>query len=668
VHVDTLVLADATGARIAGFMRVPESGAARAHLRADSLPLADFGTLAQLPAALAGRASFDLDVTGTRLAPVMAMTAGANGLTYGTYTAEAIKLRGAYDRARAELQGQLLRGGRSAFDANVEYPIALTLFSASSTGDSVRGRLHADSVDLALIQAIAPSVRNAAGRMAVDLAISGKPDHPHVGGAITLHDGALEVPDAGLRIASIEGRVSVDAARDSLSIDQLRWTTPVNGGSGSLRGSVVFRDIANPRLDLRLDGHALRAVDRRNIARLDVSTGQAGLTLAGTLASARMTGALKVDRGTIYIPELIGKQLEDLSESDFASLFDTTDVRYRSLMPRAPSKLVAHLRLDGVSVNIGDDVWLRSKEANIKLGGSLSVTRAKDERESGRSVLARDDQADTERYVLALSGSLSADRGTYALMLGPALQRQFQVQSGRITFFGTPDFNPEIDVTALYNVKQTNRADIGVQARIFGNFYPAPALSLTSSDASIASSDLVSYLVMGRPSAELNNSNDPTLRRAADLLLPSLGAFGSQQLGAQFGSFLDMFQIQSGTLGDQTDTQGGVGNVLRTTRLGAEKQISDRLFLSLSTGLCALNFSQSASGSPDPNAGLKGFTDALEGKLEYRLPVAAPDRFALRIGREPAARDLRCGATSNVRGFVPTPQQLGISLFRSWSF
>jgi translocation and assembly module TamB len=671
VHVDTLVLADVTGggggARIAGFVRVPESGAARVHLRGDSLPLADFGTLAQLPAALAGRAGFDLDVTGTRLAPVISMTADVGALTYGAYSAEAIKLRGAYDRARADLQAQLMRGGRSVLDANVEYPIALTLFSARATGDSLRGRLHADSVDLALIQALAPSVRAAAGRMAVDLAISGRPDHPHVGGGITLHDGALEVPDAGLRLAAIEGKVSVNATRDSLSIDQLRWTTPVNGGTGSLRGSVVFRDFANPRLDLRLDANALRAVDKRNIARLDVSTGQSGLTLAGTFANATMTGALKVDRGTIYIPELIGKQLEDLSESDFAALFDTTDVRYRSLLPKAPSKLVAHLRLDGVSVNLGDDVWLRSKEANIKLGGSLSVTRARDDRETGRSVLARGDQADNERYVLALSGSLSADRGTYALAAGP-VQRQFQVQSGRITFFGTPDFNPEIDVTALYNVKQTKRADIAVQARIFGNFYPAPALTLSSSDPTIGSSDLVSYLVIGRPSAELNNSDDPSLRKAVDAILPSLGAYGSQQLGAQFGSFVDMFQIQSGSLGDQATSQYDVGNLLRTTRLGAEKQISDRLFLSVSTGLCALGLSQNGNGG-DANGGLKpSFADAIEGKLEYRLPVAAPDQFALRLGREPAAGALRCGATSNVRGFVPTPQQFGISLFRSWSF
>ena len=97
--------------------------------------------------------------------------------------------------------------------------------------------------------------------------------------------------------------------------------------------------------------------------------------------------------------------------------------------------------------------------------------------------------------------------------------------------------------------------------------------------------------------------------------------------------------------------------------MGGEKQISDRLFLSFSTGLCFAN-----QTGEDPNGGLKGFGNAIEGKLEYRFPLTAPERFSLRAGREPPASALRCGANTNVRGFVQTPQQWGVSLLRSWSF
>ena len=103
--------------------------------------------------------------------------------------------------------------------------------------------------------------------------------------------------------------------------------------------------------------------------------------------------------------------------------------------------------------------------------------------------------------------------------------------------------------------------------------------------------------------------------------------------------------------------------MLSGTRLGGEKQISDRLFLSFSTGLCQLG----ATNDKDQQ-GMTGFVNSIEGKLEYRFPITGPDQLSLRAGREPAASALRCGATGSIRGFVSTPQQWGISLFRSWSF
>ncbi len=666
ITVDTIVVTNGAGARISGAVNAPTRAPVHLRLRGDSLPLGDAGLLARLPADLAGRMSFDMNVAGTRAQPTMTLAAAARGLTYSGLSAEVVSLQGGYDANRLGLEANVIRGGRSVLDGTLSYPLALTLFSAHATEDSLRGRVHADSVDLALIEALSTKLHNSTGRLALDLSLSGKPDHPHVGGTIAVRDGGVEIPDAGIHFANIDGAIRVDPTRDSLSIEHLRLTTPTSGGSASLQGSVVFRDPRDPQLDLRLDAQRLRAIDKRGLARLDVSTGEAGLTLSGTPDAATLSGAVNVDRGTIYIPELIRKQVVDLTPEDFAQLFDTTDVRNRSLMPQPPGALVEHLRLDGVSVRLGDDVWLRSREASIKLGGSLNVTRALDERETARSTLARGARGDSARYKLALSGSLSADRGTYTLDL-TAVQREFQVQTGRITFFGTPDFNPEIDVTALYNVKQGGRADIGITARIHGNFYPQPALELSSTDAYLSPSDLVSYLVTGRPSFEQGGLDVAASQRAVEFLLPTVNASVSRALRDQLGGFVDLIQIQSGAAIDPLSVSDGTASspfrsFLYSTRLGGEKQIKDRLFLSFSTGLCQLR------GSDDTaQQGLNGFVNAIEGKLEYRFPLPAPDRLALRAGREPAASALRCGA-DRVRGFVATPQQWGFSLFRSWAF
>jgi translocation and assembly module TamB len=668
--LDTLFLADAGGARVSGFVRVPASSApATGRLVASGVQLTDVGRLAQLGSPLDGLLDLDLGIAGTRDRPLLSLAGTARSLKYGPLSAEAFTVAGRYADARATLQANLMRSGRSVLDAAVDYPIALTLFSNSPTGDSLRGRIHADSVDLALIEAVSPKLHNVGGHVAIDLAISGVPEHPHVGGVVGVRDGVIEIPDAGVRFAAIDGLLRVDAVHDSLAIDHVRWTSPASNGTGSLTGSVVFRDLLNPTLALRLDTQGLRAVDKRSLARLDLSTGSTGLTLDGSYEEATLSGALNVDRGTIYIPELIRKELVELTTDDFAMLFDTTDVRNRPLMPATRSRLVEHLRLTGVTVKLGDEVWMKSKEANIKLGGTLNVTRARDDRDSRSSSF--DPFSDTTKivpkYTLALSGTLSADRGTYALDLD-VVKREFQVQKGSIVFYGTPDFNPKIDVTALYSVKQSNRADIGVQAHISGYFFPQPSLELSSSDPSISPSDVVSYLVTGRPSAELTGggSNGSTnTQRAMEVLIPTVSASISQALRDRVG-FMDLFQFQSGAVMDPAGTSVNPGNqfnFLSTARVGGEKQISDRLFLSFSTGLCQL----AGSASADQN-GLRGFGNAIEGKFEYRFPLAGPDRLALRAGREPAASALRCGAAEQVRGFVQTPQQWGLSLFRSWSF
>ena len=669
VTMDTLVLAGATGGRLDGFINAPNAAPVRAHFHAEAVHLAGIGRLAQLASPLEGMLTVDFSAAGTRDRPTMVLDARVSGVKYDAFSADALTLLGAYGDERARMQANVLRNGRAILDASIDYPIDLTLFSARATGDSLRGRIHADSVDLALIEPLSSKLRNATGWLALDLAVSGRPAQPHVGGVASVHDGGFDVPDAGLRFAAMDGLFRVDAANDSLTVDHLRVTTPSSGGSAALTGSVVYRDLANPKLDLRFDAHALRVVDKRTLARLDVSTGGNGLTLVGTPSDATLRGAVNVDRGTIYIPELVRKDLEELTLDDFAMLFDTTDVRNRSLMPAAPSTLVEHLRLSGVSINLGDDVWLRSKEASVKLGGSLNLTRARDDRDATRAFdrdLLIDSSKTAPKYRLALSGSLSADRGTYLLDLG-VVKREFQVQSGRISFYGTPDFNPAIDVSAQYRVKQSARADILVQAHIVGNFFPQPALELTSNDPTIGASDLVSYLATGRPSAELTDSRTGiNVQRVSEFVLPTIGASLNQALRDQFG-FMDLFQIQSGVLNDQTTAGGsdqGVSSIFKSTRLGGEKQISNRLFLSFSTGLCpALNY-----GSDDPNSGLRGLGNSIEGKLEYRFPLQGPDRLSVRAGLDPSASALRCGSTNNLRGFVATPQQWGLSLFRAWSF
>src|SRR5207237_9258435 len=109
----------------------------------------------------------------------------------------------------------------------------------------------------------------------------------------------------------------------------------------------------------------------------------------------------------------------------------------------APARLLDGLRLDARHIVLGDELCLRSREANIKLRGSLDVRSA--ELQSNLSAgTRRSGRANEPKYGFALAGRLTADRGTYTLDLAPApVQREFAVQRGSLTFYGSADFNPQ---------------------------------------------------------------------------------------------------------------------------------------------------------------------------------------------------------------------------------
>ena len=78
----------------------------------------------------------------------------------------------------------------------------------------------------------------------------------------------------------------------------------------------------NPRFDLMLGARDFHIIERPRVAHLDVSA--QNLRLLGSYNRSSLTGLVTVDRGTIYIPELIDKQVISLDSPDVYSIIDTS--------------------------------------------------------------------------------------------------------------------------------------------------------------------------------------------------------------------------------------------------------------------------------------------------------------------------------------------------------
>jgi translocation and assembly module TamB len=657
ITIDSLVLVNGAGGRISLEGTVPDTGRARIFLRADSVSLHDVGSVVQSRAPFSGWAHVTAQGAGPALAPVMNMQAALTDVRYGGLRLDRVNATAEYIDKRAAVALDLARGGHMALVARGSLPLELKYFGARLLGDSLHGTIRTDSASFDIIEALVPGLRDATGRLVVNLDVAGTWKHPDLAGALRVENGEVTVDTLGIRMKGVNVDLTVFGHNDSLAIRRfVGWSGTSPADSVALKGYVAYRDIDNPYVDLTLQTRTFRALDKRSLARLDISTEPGGLRLRGRLHGATLRGGIVVDRGTIFLPdpELARKQVADLG----VPFADTSGV-VRQLPPDNSSHLFDSILIDGVRITLGDEVWLRSREANIKLAGSLSVQGST--RQSGAQPVDGGGGALTAKPTL--DGVLRAERGTYTLALGPVL-REFQVQEGTITFYPTPELKPELNITALHTVRTGNGQDLHIRVRLTGPLYPNPIVSLESAESfAMSHSEMVSYLIFGQPEFALGSADKSYVQLAAQTLFPSLQTFGASQLRGVLGSWVDfrfgstdLTALSGGRSG--TTTQGdALRQIFFNSRLGAEKQLNDNLFVSLSTGICQL----SQSNPTGTTSQLEDFYNGLSGKFEYRLSRDA----SIKAGKEPS--QLICGRSTTGR-VAAAPTQWGFSLFKSWRF
>lgn len=639
--MEPLRLVDSRGGWLQVSGTVPTAHEISLSIRADSLSLADIGTLAQLESPLGGRLALDWSIAGRRESPTMRATATLSELRYGGAEIERLRLGASYANRRLTDTLTLYRRGAPVLTALTSLPIDLALMPVEQRllQDSIAGWIRTDSVELGVLETFTPLLRNATGVFVTDVRLGGTFRAPRATGRVSIVNGSATVPGAGLRLQRINAQLALIG--EAVRLERLVVQSGIErGDTATLAGFVSFADWENPTFAMNFTARRFLAMNRRSLAELEISTAPGGaLTLDGSWNRARLRGSLFVDRGTVYIPEVFTKNITDLSDPELASMVDTSGLATRVLLPDAPSDLVKNLELAGVDVVIGDDMWIRSPEANIKLSGTVDVTRTSDPR-------------DTTRSRLALTGALAAERGTYTLDLGP-VQRTFQVETGAIRFFGDAELNPTLDIAAVHTVRQSARQDIRIRVNLGGTL-KSPTVTLSSADGyRIDQPQLLSYLVTGAPTFESGGgSEESATDKAISVALRSAGGLLSSKLSGVLG--LDVVQVQ--TAGSSSLLGGnrirGV-DYLRNTRIDLGWQLTDRVFLSANTGACKL-FDKAETREYLESVGLK---------VDYRLPR----EMVLSAGTEPGAVALICDQ-KDLRGFVQTPRQFGFDLSKTWRF
>ncbi|HJR66952.1 MAG TPA: translocation/assembly module TamB domain-containing protein [Gemmatimonadaceae bacterium] len=651
--VDSLALVADGGARVVLAGDFPSTRPVDASFRMYQVPLADLGAIVQSRSPLGGLLTLELGITGMRDDPTMRLSATADTVRVDEIHFPRLDARATYARRRLDGEVRLVRDNQPAINLLASLPLDLALTSVEKRliEDSLRVSLRADSMNLALLETMVPRVSNATGRLQARLDVAGTWTRPSFTGTVLVNGGQMALASTGTLLRNINGSLTLTGDTvPTIRLDSLVMASgEARDSRASLSGTVRFSQSADSAcavsslleclarrsaFDVSFSANNFEAIRQRRIADLEIS---GGLRLAGDYESSLLTGGLRVERGAVYLRERLRKQIvnvDRLEEDEFGAFIDTTSFSAIAPVARGPGwaeELQSHMAISNVDIAIGDDVWLRSQEASIKLAGSVSVTRTGDQ--------------------ITLEGPLLANRGTYRLYLAPGVIRTFEVQRGVITFFGGPAIDPALDIVAVHTVRQagSDRRDVRIRVTIGGTL-SQPRLALSSDERiQISETQILSYLVSGQPTFVAENTGQ--LQTAFATLVPTLGALVERAIFDQL-RFLDMFQLQTTQNRQFYQVDNDPLNLVWQSRIAFGKQLTERTFLSANAGLCSIGGQDSQNHR---------FLDAFGLTLEHRLNHG----FSLQMSVEPATSAALC-RTDAVE--FNRPRQFGLDLFREWSF
>ena len=464
-------------------------------LEMDKVPLELFHLLdANLPAG--GRISGEVTLSGAAAAPradialsfsdVGQAQADAAGLGVGGFDG---KLTGRWQGGRLSLEGSAATAhGAADLRFAGETPLALRLRPLglyAPEGGALKGSVSG-GVDLAALNdLLAASGDRAAGRMSVDVTVSGTPAAPQLGGRVIVEDGRYESQSLGTVVDHISARLA--GSGRAFTVEAFSGTAS-NGGSVAVTGTV--RPAAAEMFDLHIKAGEARLVQ------LDGATvdADADLALTGGLREARLAGRLDIRHADIRLPDQLPAEVVDLQVVEKTTHGSSPAGKPVAAAVRTPSLGPPGRLALAVTVEARNQVLIHGRGLDTEFGCALTV---------GGTAAAPEPKG----VMTLLHGRLEV------------LGKEFQFKRGTIRFAGGAGASPELDALA-----EAKAASITAQAELTGTV-KAPKLVLTSSPA-VPQDEVLSRLLFDKSVSQLGALEAVQLADSASQLIGIGGSAG----------------------------------------------------------------------------------------------------------------------------------------------
>jgi translocation and assembly module TamB len=382
----------------------------------------------------------------------------------------------------------------------------------------LRGDVKARAADANILPILVAEIDNAAGLLTVNLDVTGTLAKPQIDGGIALQNGEFDSYRVNLALRDLN-------LAAQLSGNRVNFSGAGSAGEGSLQFNGAFNwQGGTSRGELRLKGKNLLVADLpeyRVVASPDLqfkidgrridASGEVVIPSA-KIAPAQLKGAVQVSEDARYLGETAAER----------------DGR-------------VELNSD-IRITMGDDVRVDSFGLQGAMSGSVATSII-----TGRTPTGR--------------GELRVLDGRYE-----AYGQKLAINRGRLLFEASPLDDPGLDIDARRKIEAI---EVGLNVR---GTLQMPRLSFFS-EPPMPQSQIVAYLVVGKPLDEMQGGDRSTVSSARDAVTSQAGGLIAGRIGRRFG-------LEEVGVENKLDATG-----VSNTSLVLGKFLSPRLFISYGISL-----------------------------------------------------------------------------------
>ena len=375
-------------------------------------------------------------------------------------------------------------------------------------------RLNFD--ELELIEFVIPEIDQVKGQLLFDMSVSGTLAKPRVLAQAQIPQASFRIPRLGVQVSQIKMQGKSD------DLNRFNFTLSAVSGDGNLA----------------LEGSSELDPDK-------------GWPTAFSVKGSNF----EVSR----IPEALVTVSPDLQitlQNRSINVIGDLNLPFAKLQPKDIST-AARVSNDTVIVGspqAAEEKWLVTTRVNLTLGERVTFFGFGFEGRLGGGLLVEDEP-----------GQLSIGTGEITIREGRyrAYGQRLDINNGRLLFTGSALDNPGLDLRATREVEDVT---VGLQVR---GRLQQPELELFS-NPSMGQTDMLSYLLLGRPMESASGTEGEMMAKAALALGLVGGDSLARQLGDRFG--LDEMRVESSNSGDQASLVVG-------------RYLSPKLYVSYGVGL-----------------------------------------------------------------------------------